>query len=107
MSKTKPHIGMITESWNFILRKKIETLQEFWDALESEKSIFCRHRMYPTAFFYSWHLRQCHMWIWRGDFFICSKVNPYNKWLINLNQLKDALIDFSKLCAKIPINFKK
>ena len=42
--------GATVKSGNFKLVKRIETLDEFWNVINSEKSFFARHRMYPTSF---------------------------------------------------------
>ena len=53
----------------FKLTKKIETLDEFWQIINTDKSIFARHRMYPTAFFKSWNILLIKKWIDAGWFF--------------------------------------
>jgi hypothetical protein len=35
---------------NFILTKRIESLQELMNVFETDKSIFWKHRVYPVAF---------------------------------------------------------
>ena len=69
-NKSKPllAVGFSTES-GFKLTKKIETLDEFWKIINTDKSIFARHRMYPTAFFQSWNIRLIKMWLDAGWFF--------------------------------------
>jgi hypothetical protein len=64
--------GFITKS-GFKLIKKIETLDEFWQTINTDKSIFARHRMYPTAFFYSWNIRLIKSWLDAGWFFQASR----------------------------------
>lgn len=66
--------GAVIRSGNFKLRKKIESLDEFVKVLESERSIFARHRMYPTAFFQSWTIRQVKQWLDRGWFWTADSV---------------------------------
>ena len=61
-------VGFSTKT-GFKLTKKIETLDEFWQIINTDKSIFARHRMYPTAFFQSWNIRLIKMWIDAGWFF--------------------------------------
>jgi hypothetical protein len=65
-------VGFRTES-GFEFIKKIESLDEFWNALQSEKSIYARHRMYPTAFFRSWNITLISNWMNKGWFFIARK----------------------------------
>jgi hypothetical protein len=66
--------GDITPSGNFMLTTKIKSLNTLYKHLMNEKSIFARHRMYPTAFIYSWQIRQCDSWIKRGWFWKTKKV---------------------------------
>ena len=54
---------------NYNLIKKIETLDEFWAAINSNKSIYWRHRMYPSAFFLSWMIKEIYANIERGWFY--------------------------------------
>jgi len=61
-------VGSLTKS-GFRIIKKIESLDEFWEVLNTDKSLFARHRMYPTAFFYSWQIRLIKKWIDAGWFF--------------------------------------
>ena len=46
----------------FTLMREITTLDQFWRAINTEKSIFARHRMYPTAFFFSWQIKTIKEW---------------------------------------------
>ncbi len=66
-------IGGITKSGNFKLVKKITSLDELWEVLKTEKSLFAKHRMYPSAFFYSWHFREVQKWLDYGFFWIVKK----------------------------------
>ena len=61
-------------SKNFVLADRILTLDSFYEILETNLSIFARHRMYPTAFFYSWQIRQVKIWIDNGWFYTASKI---------------------------------
>lgn len=61
-------VGFITKS-GFKLNKKVETLDEFWQIINTNKSIYARHRMYPTAFFHSWSIRLIKRWLDSGWFF--------------------------------------
>jgi hypothetical protein len=64
--------GSVTKT-GFKLIKKVETLDEFWNIINEDKSIFARHRMYPTAFFMSWNIRLIKRWLDAGWFFrACS-----------------------------------
>lgn len=60
--------GSVTKT-GFTLIKKVETLDEFWIIINEDKSIFARHRMYPTAFFMSWNIRLIKRWLDAGCFF--------------------------------------
>lgn len=51
-------VGDTTDSGNFKLKTQITTLEQFWDVINKEESVFARHRMYPSAFFFSWQLAQ-------------------------------------------------
>jgi len=66
--------GYIIDSGNFELKSKITSLDEFWKVLNSETSIYARHRMYPTAFFRSWPLSLIHNWMIAGRFWTAKKV---------------------------------
>ncbi len=66
-------VGYVTKS-GYKLTKQIENLTEFWDTLQGEKSIYARHRMYPTAFFFSWQIRLIKQWIDNGWFFKTEKI---------------------------------
>lgn len=59
----------------FTLTREITTLDEFWEAINTEKSIFARHRMYPTAFFFSWRIKTIKEWIDAGRFYRAYRDN--------------------------------
>lgn len=67
--------GATVKSGNFKLVKRIETLDEFWNVINSEKSFFARHRMYPTSFFFSWQIRLIKQWINNGWFWTSEHIN--------------------------------
>lgn len=71
-NSTKPLLvaGLIVSGGNFKLKKKIETLDEFWEVINTEKSFFARHRMYPTAFFFSWQIKSINQWLSGGWFWV-------------------------------------
>jgi hypothetical protein len=62
-------IGEVTASGNYILTKKITSLDDFWIVITRKKSIFARHRMYPSAFLYSWQIKTIKEWMDKGWFF--------------------------------------
>lgn len=63
----------------FTLTREITTLDQFWRAINTEKSIFARHRMYPTAFFFSWNIKTIKEWIDAGRFYIATREEGKNK----------------------------
>ena len=63
----------------FTLTREITTLDQFWRAINTEKSIFARHRMYPTAFFFSWQIKTIKEWINAGRFYIATREEGKNK----------------------------
>ena len=67
--------GATVKSGNFKLVKRIETLDEFWNVINSEKSFFARHRMYPTSFFFSWQIKSIKQWINNGWFWTSEPLN--------------------------------
>ena len=62
--------GLIVPGGNFKLKKRIESLDEFWQVINTEKSFFARHRMYPTAFFFSWPIKSINQWLSGGWFWV-------------------------------------
>lgn len=60
--------GKIIDSGNFTLVKRIENIQEFWTVINTEKSLYAGHRMYPTAFFFSWPIKLINSWMVAGCF---------------------------------------
>ena len=71
--ETKNHTG------NFLIVKKIETLQEFREVLESDRSIFWRFKVMPTAFFWSWQFRQIDSAINGGHFYKVMQIKGFKK----------------------------
>ena len=59
---------------SFVLVKKIDTFEELYSYLESNKSIFARHRVYPCAFFLNWRIKACKNWIKNGYFYKIKKI---------------------------------
>lgn len=72
--ETQPEKGDITKSGNHTLKKKIVSLEEFWDVINKEKSLYARHRMYPTAFFFSWTIKLIVTWLDAGYFWTTTAV---------------------------------
>lgn len=71
----KKKSGDITESGNFMLDRKITSLDEFWEVINRDESMFGRHKMYPTAFFFSWNIRTIQEWITKEYFWTTIKNN--------------------------------
>jgi len=67
--------GLVIRSGNFILTKKVETLSRFAEMLTTQKSIFMRHRMYPSAFLMGWPIRLCMIWIRCGMVWETERIN--------------------------------
>lgn len=70
----QPKVGYVTPTGNFKLVKQIESLDEFWKVINTDKSIFARHRIYPSAFFHSWQIKLINDWIQSGYFFTVNKI---------------------------------
>lgn len=66
--------GVLTRSGKFMLTKKVQTLSRFAELLETQESIFMRHRMYPSAFLLGWPIRLCMTWIKWGLVWETEKV---------------------------------
>ena len=64
--------GLVVSKGNFKLKKKIETLDEFWRVINTEKSLYFKNKMYPTAFFFSWQIKNINRWISAGYFWIAE-----------------------------------
>ena len=62
-------------SKNFAVKKQIKSLDEFWEVLNSDKSIYWRHRIFPTAFFMSWTIRTIKTAIDLKLFWSIEKIN--------------------------------
>ncbi len=69
-------INQLITSGNFKLKSKITSLDEFWKVINDEKSIFARHRMYPTAFFHGWTIRLINQWIKNDWFWTAERIDP-------------------------------
>jgi hypothetical protein len=60
-------------SKNFILKKQIETLDEFWQVINNDKSIFWRFRINSSAFYFSWTIKTIKQSINLGLFWSVEK----------------------------------
>lgn len=49
--------GEVVESGNFVLLRQVTDLGKLGEMMETQKSIFLRHKMYPVAFLQNWQLR--------------------------------------------------
>lgn len=64
----------ITDTGNHKIRSKIGSLNEFWAVIERDRIIYARHRIYPSAFFYSWQIKEIMKWINNGWFWTADKI---------------------------------
>jgi len=60
-------------SKNFILKKQIESLDEFWQVINNDKSIFWRSRTNSSAFYFSWTIKTIKQSIDLGLFWSVEK----------------------------------
>ena len=60
-------------SKNFKLKKKIKSLDEFWQVINEDKSIFWRFRINSSAFYFSWTIRTIKQSIDLGLFWSVEK----------------------------------
>lgn len=60
---------------NFELVEQIKTVDDLIFELDNKPSIFWRFKVMPTAFFYSWQLRQITSNIERGLFWKVKRIN--------------------------------
>jgi len=65
--------GEVIKPGNFVLVKKIEGFDEFFKVLLSDKSIFWRFKVMPTAFFFSWTIRTVYQSIEYGMFWTVKR----------------------------------
>ena len=66
--------GMITNYGNHIIKEQINSLDEFWDYISHSEIIYARHKVYPSAFFFSWQIKQIKLWIDNKYFFKVEKI---------------------------------
>ena len=64
----------ITKCGNNIIKEQINSLDEFWDYISHSKIIYAEHRVYPSAFFFSWQIKQIKLWIDKKYFFKVEKI---------------------------------
>lgn len=60
-------------SKNFRAEKQVITLDELYTVLKYQRSIYARHRIYPTAFFLNWPIKTCAEWLAAGWFWTIKK----------------------------------
>jgi len=65
-------VGSKTKS-GYLLTNKIITLDGFWNEISKSRIIFARHRVYPSAFFFSWQIKTIKYWLDRGFFLSVQK----------------------------------
>jgi hypothetical protein len=61
-------------SKNFVLKKRIESLDEFWETINTDKSIYWRFRPNASAFYLSWTIRTIKKSIDLGLFWSIEKI---------------------------------
>ena len=66
--------GMITKYGNHIIKEQINSLDEFWDYISHSGIIYARHKVYPSAFFFSWQIKLIKRWIDNKYFFKVEKI---------------------------------
>lgn len=66
--------GELISDGKFEVINQVKDLNEFWEVINSDVSIFARHRIQPTAFFFSWHLKTVKQWIDEGCFYRINRV---------------------------------
>ena len=60
---------------NFELVEEIKNINDFVFELDNKPSIFWRHKVMPTSFFYSWPLREIRTNIDRSLFWKVKRIN--------------------------------
>lgn len=60
---------------NFELVEQIKTMSDLIIELDNKPSIFWRHKVMPTSFFYSWQLRQVVFNLNQGFFWKIKRIN--------------------------------
>jgi len=66
--------AIVKPAGNFRLTEKIESLDDLYKVLKTSSSVFARHRMYPSAFFLSWQIKECKSWLDQGYFWKAVKI---------------------------------
>ena len=66
--------GSITKNGNHIIKEQINSLDEFWDYISHSEIIYARHKVYPSAFFFSWQIKQIKLWMDNKYFFKVEKI---------------------------------
>jgi hypothetical protein len=61
--------GDLVQNSRYRLAQKITTLDDFWYYINTYQSIYARHRIYSSAFFFSWHIKTIKQWIDNGYFY--------------------------------------
>lgn len=71
---TSMETNQITKSGNFKLVSQINSLDEFWNEININKSIYARHRMTSSSFFFSWNIKEINTWIEKGWFWTAKRI---------------------------------
>ena len=67
--------GKVIKSGNFKLKRKITSMDDLFMILIRDESLFARHRMYPSAFFFSWNFKLVYLWVSWGCFWEVERVD--------------------------------
>lgn len=71
----KLETGAVIPSGNYKLKRQIIGLDEFYDFISRDKTIYAKNRVYSTAFFFSWHIKTVKNWIDNGWFWIIDSID--------------------------------
>ena len=68
----------ITKQGNHIIKENINSLDEFWEYISHSEIVYARHKVYPSAFFFSWQIKLIKRWIDSKYFFKVEKITNTN-----------------------------
>ena len=67
--------GDVIKPGNFKVTNKITNLNEFWNVINTSKVVYARHRVYPSAFFFSWNIKLISIWLNKSWFYEVERIN--------------------------------
>lgn len=67
-------VGAISPN-GYILTKRIDNFIDLYKYLKNYKSIFARHKLYPTAVIINWNIALCEQWLNLGYFYEIIKID--------------------------------